>query len=108
MDEEGELQETFNEGSRTSRQLNRIEAALAGQLPLRELTRDELVAFNTAVNEAIERRLAIIDWQAMLSRRGLYSVGMDEHGQIVVYPPDSVYPTAGPGTESQDQADGGV
>ena len=101
MLEEGEPRETRNEDSQPPSQSRRIEAARAGHLPLSELTPDELAAFNAAVDAAIERRLATIDWRAMLSRRGLYSVTLDDEGQIVVRPPGRV---AGTGPNPDDQS----
>ena len=84
----GDADEASEKDSQPPGQLSRIEAARAGHLPLHALTHDELAAFNASVDDAIERRLATIDWQGELSRRGLYSVALDDDGRIVVRPPD--------------------
>jgi len=105
MGEEGVPRETRNEDSQPPSKSRRIEAARAGHLPLSELTPDELAAFNTAVHEAMARRLASINWRAMLSRRGLYSVAMDDDGQIVVHPPSGPAPGTSPEASGQDRTD---
>jgi hypothetical protein len=97
-----------SEGSEPPSQSNRVEAARNGDIPLHQLTIDELAVFHVSVGEAISRRLASIDWQAMLSRRGLYSVAMDEHGRIVVRAPDDPRPGTGPNPESWERPNGDV
>lgn len=66
----------------------RVEAALAGDVELSELTLEEGVVFNAEVAAAIEESLADADYGAELARRGITTVALDEAGEIVEYRPD--------------------
>ncbi len=66
----------------------RVEAALAGDVPLRDLTDEEGVVFNAEISAAIQERLASADYGAVLGARGVATVALDESGEIVQYAPD--------------------
>lgn len=66
----------------------RVEAALAGQLSMRELTVEQGVAFNAEVSAAIEEDLAATHYGHVLAAEGLTTVALDEHGRLLEYHPD--------------------
>jgi hypothetical protein len=69
-------------------QRRRIEAALAGQLPMRELTSEEGAVFNAEVAVAIEENLAATHYGQELAGEGLTTVALDDDGNLVEYRPD--------------------
>ena len=75
----------------------RVEAALAGDLELRELSVEEGVVFNAEIAAAIEEKLAKSNYGDLLAKRGITTVALNEAGEIVEYRPDghSVVVTAG-------------
>jgi hypothetical protein len=66
----------------------RVEAAMAGELPLRELTLEEGVVFNAEISAGIEEGLSRTDYGRVLAARGVTTVALDEHGDIVEHRPD--------------------
>jgi ParD-like antitoxin of type II bacterial toxin-antitoxin system len=66
----------------------RVEAALAGKLPLAELSVDEGVVFNAEISAAIDESLARTDYGRALAGRGITTVALDDAGNIVEYRPD--------------------
>lgn len=66
----------------------KVEAALAGDVPLRDLTDEEGVVFNAEISAAIQERLVRADYGAVLGARGVTTVALDEDGEIVQYAPD--------------------
>ncbi len=56
----------------------RVEAALAGQLPMRALTVEEGVAFNAEVSAAIEEKLAVTHYGRTLAAEGVATVALDD------------------------------
>lgn len=66
----------------------RVEAALAGDMPLRALTVEEGVVFNAEVSAAIEESLGRADYGKTLAARGITTVAIDDDGEIVQYRPD--------------------
>src|SRR6478736_5543211 len=56
--------------SRHTAARRRVEAALADELPLSELTEEEGVVFNAEVSAAIQERLADADYGTVLAGRG--------------------------------------
>jgi hypothetical protein len=66
----------------------RIEAALAGTLPMRELTAEEGVVFNAEISAAIEENLATSHYGRILAAESVTTVALDEHGQLRQYRPD--------------------
>ena len=74
--------------SRQSAARRRVEAALAGELELAELSDEEGVVFNAEITAAIEENLASSDYGRELATRGVTTVALDENGQIVEHRPD--------------------
>ncbi len=66
----------------------RVEAAMAGQLPLKELTVEEGVVFNAEISAGIEESLARTDYGRVLAARGVTTVALNEDGDIVEHRPD--------------------
>lgn len=66
----------------------RVEAALAGDLDTSRLTDDEGLVFNAEITAAIDESLAAADYGAALSARGITTVALNDHGDIVEYRPD--------------------
>jgi hypothetical protein len=66
----------------------RVEAALAGDLELGELTVEEGVVFNAEVSAAIEEGLARTNYGDTLAARGVTTVALDDSGELVEYAPD--------------------
>lgn len=74
--------------SRHTAARRKVESALAGDTPLRELTREEGVVFNAEIAAAIEESLTRTDYGAALAAREITTVAIDENGDIVQYRPD--------------------
>jgi hypothetical protein len=66
----------------------KVEAALAGDTPLRELTAEEGVVFNAEISAAIQESLAGADYGKTLAGRGITTVAINDDGEIVQYCPD--------------------
>jgi hypothetical protein len=66
----------------------RVEAALAGRLPMGDLTVEEGVVFNAEISAAIEEKLARTHYGDELAARGITTVALNESGDIVEYQPD--------------------
>ncbi|MDT4986581.1 MAG: hypothetical protein QOI74_675 [Micromonosporaceae bacterium] len=66
----------------------RVEAALAGELELRELSVEEGVVFNAEVTAAIQEGLADTHYGEVLASRGVATVALNETGDIVEHRPD--------------------
>ncbi|MGV0812869.1 hypothetical protein ABQF34_12995 [Mycolicibacterium boenickei] len=66
----------------------KVEAALAGDIPLRDLTDEEGAVLNAEIAASIEESLARTDYGATLAARGITTVALDENGEIVQYRPD--------------------
>jgi hypothetical protein len=66
----------------------RVEAALAGELELRDLTVEEGVVFNAEIAAAIQENLAQSNYGRLLASRGITTVALNEAGEIVEYRPD--------------------
>ncbi|MCW2512126.1 MAG: hypothetical protein JWR11_1168 [Mycobacterium sp.] len=66
----------------------RVEAAMAGRLPLKELTVEEGVVFNAEISAGIEESLARTDYGRVLAARGVTTVALNEDGDIVEHRPD--------------------
>ncbi len=74
--------------SRHTAARRRVEAALAGELELADLSDEEGVVFNAEIAAAIQENLADADYGRELGRRGITTVALDEDGQIVEHRPD--------------------
>jgi hypothetical protein len=66
----------------------RVEAAMAGELDLDDLTPEEGVVFNAEISAAIEERLARTDYGGVLGAGGITMVALDDDGELVEYWPD--------------------
>ena len=66
----------------------RVEAALAGELELRELSVEEGVVFNAEIAAAIQENLAESHYGDLLAQRGITTVALNDAGEIVEYRPD--------------------
>jgi hypothetical protein len=66
----------------------RVEAALAGELPLTGLSVEQGVVFNAEVAASIEESLSRTNYGAVLSARGVTVVAVNDEGDIVEYRPD--------------------
>lgn len=75
----------------------RVEAALAGEPAISELTVEEGVVFNAEISAAIEESLARTHYGDLLAARGVTTVALNDAGEMVEYRPDgtSVVLTAG-------------
>jgi ParD-like antitoxin of type II bacterial toxin-antitoxin system len=74
--------------SQHSASRRRVEAVLAGDLPMGELSVEEGVVFNAEVSAAIEERLAHSNYGDALAARGVTTVALNDAGEIVEYRPD--------------------
>ncbi|HET7073608.1 MAG TPA: hypothetical protein VFI55_05935 [Mycobacterium sp.] len=66
----------------------RVEAALAGDLELRELSVEEGVVFNAEIAAALQENLAESNYGQLLAQRGITTVAQNEAGEIVEHRPD--------------------
>jgi hypothetical protein len=66
----------------------RVEAALAGELELRELSVEEGVVFDAEIAAAIQEGLADANYGEVLAGRGVATVALNETGDIVEHRPD--------------------
>src|SRR6201987_5455088 len=56
----------------------RVEAALAGDLELRELSVEEGAVFNAEIAAAVQEKLAESDYGTLLAERGITTVALNE------------------------------
>jgi hypothetical protein len=66
----------------------RVEAALAAELPMRTLSVEEGIAFNAEVAAAIEENLTTTHYGQALAAEGVTAVGLDDNGNLIEYRPD--------------------
>lgn len=66
----------------------KVEAALAGELQLAELSEEEGVVFNAEISAAIQENLARADYGRTLAGRGVTTVALNEKGEMVEHRPD--------------------
>jgi hypothetical protein len=66
----------------------RVEAALTGDLELRELSVEEGAVFNAEIAAAVQESLAGTNYRALLAERGVTTVALDENGEIVEHRPN--------------------
>ena len=74
--------------SRHSAARRKVEAALAGELDLAELSEEEGVVFDAEISAAIQESLADADYGRVLAGRGITTVAVNEDGEIVEHRPD--------------------
>ena len=73
--------------SRHSAARRKVEAALAGELELAELSEEEGVVFDAEISAAIQESLADADYGRVLAGRGITTVAVNEDGEIVEHVP---------------------
>jgi hypothetical protein len=66
----------------------RVEAALAGSLPERELSTEERVVFSAELDAAISETARRVRFGEVLSARGVTTVALDPQGVLTRYHPD--------------------
>lgn len=66
----------------------RVEAALAGDLPLRELSRDERSVVDAELDASISAAARSAHFGDQLAARGVTTVALDDDGQLVRHSPD--------------------
>ncbi|NLE80638.1 MAG: hypothetical protein GX610_13840 [Rhodococcus sp.] len=66
----------------------RVEAALAGRMPLSELSAEEGVVFNAEIAAALEESLSTGNHVADRAAQGRASIVLDEQGRVVKHLPD--------------------
>lgn len=66
----------------------RVEAALAGQLPERELSAEEMTVFNAELDASISEAARTISFGEVLAARGVTTVALDDKGVLTRYHPD--------------------
>jgi hypothetical protein len=74
--------------SHQSASRHRVEAAMAGELELDELTPDEGLVFNAEISASIEESLARTNYGDVLAAGGITMVALDDDGALVEYWPD--------------------
>lgn len=66
----------------------RVEAALAGELPLAELGGGESVVLNAELDASIQARAEVLSFGDVLASEGIVTVALDDDGALVEYRPD--------------------
>lgn len=66
----------------------RVEAALAGELPERELTSEERAVFNAELDVAVADKARAVHFGEVLAGRGVTTVALDENGVLTRFHPD--------------------
>ena len=66
----------------------RVEAALTGELELRELNLEEGNVFNAEIAATVQEELAGSHYGTLLAERGITTVALNENGDIVEHRPD--------------------
>ena len=66
----------------------RVEAALTGDLELRELSVEEGAVFNAEIAAAVQERLAGSNYGTLLAERGVTTAALDENGEVLEYRPE--------------------
>jgi hypothetical protein len=74
--------------AQTSVARRRVEAALAGELPERDLTAQERVTFNAELDASISESVRAISFGEVLASRGVTTVALDASGRLTRYHPD--------------------
>lgn len=72
----------------TSKSRLRIEASLAGELPMDELSEQERVILNAEIDASISERARTVRFGETLATRGVTTVALDDQGRLTRYHPD--------------------
>lgn len=67
---------------------SRVEAALAGRLPMGRLSAEEMVVVNAEISVAIEESLAHSRYGDRLAEAGVTTVALDSDGRLIEHRPD--------------------
>ena len=67
---------------------HRVEAALAGTLPLEDLSDEEGIVLDSEVQARLDERLRKANLGAVLAARGVTTVALNEKGELTEYRPD--------------------
>lgn len=66
----------------------RVEATLAGTLPVEDLSDEEGTVFDSEVESRLEERLRRTNLGTVLAARGVTTVALSEQGELTEYRPD--------------------
>jgi hypothetical protein len=66
----------------------RVEAALAGELPLADLGGGESVVLNAELDASIQARAEALSFGDVLAAEGVVTVALDDDGNLIEYRPD--------------------
>jgi hypothetical protein len=66
----------------------RVEAALDGTMPLKDLTPEERLVANAELDAALAERLGTVDYGDVLAAEGVVTVALDDEGRLVRHDPD--------------------
>jgi hypothetical protein len=67
---------------------HRVEAVLAGVLPVEHLSDEEGIVFDSEVQSRLDARLQTTNLGAVLAARGVTTVALNEQGELTEYRPD--------------------
>lgn len=67
---------------------HRVEAALAGTLPLEDLSDEEGIVLDSEVQSRLDERLRNVDLGAVLAARGVTTVALNDQGELTEFRPD--------------------
>ena len=74
----------------------RVEAALAGELPLAELTVEERLVVHAELDVAVAEAAQTTSFGEVLAGEGITTVALDDDGTLVAYLPDGSIGTVAP------------
>ncbi|MGQ0466837.1 MAG: TA system antitoxin ParD family protein [Sporichthyaceae bacterium] len=80
---------------RESAARRRVEAALAGDVELRDLSGEERVVFNAELDVAIQTAAREASFAEALAGEGVTTVALDDEGRLVRYHPDGTTTVVG-------------
>lgn len=66
----------------------RVQAALAGTLPVEHLSEEEGIVFDSEVQARLDNHLRTTNLGAVLAARGITTVALNEQGELTEYRPD--------------------
>jgi uncharacterized protein (DUF2252 family) len=78
----------------------RVEAALAGEMPLGELSESERLVANAELDVAIQKQAGTISFGERLAAEGVTTVALADDGTLVEYRPDGSEEALAPPTRS--------
>ncbi len=66
----------------------RVEAAMAGAVPVEQLSEEEGIVFDAELQARLEERLRTTKLNAVFAARGVTTVALNEQGELTEYRPD--------------------